>query len=218
MAVRSVGGGILERKHSNLRIFRPFPAYMNEAAGLVTWNSGDFPFPADNFSVERRYHPCNLPSKTSIYLMKVKFERRDSAQARGAQGFTLLEMVIVLGIIGLILGAVIGLSGNFMGLGREVQTEGKLQTINASLKAYRIRANHFPSESQGLKALVERPTTAPEPRRWENAFETLPKDGWDQEFVYKYPGSKDPSQPEVISKGKDGELGTGDDLSSQDAK
>ena len=47
---------------------------------------------------------------------------------------------------------------------------------------------------------------------------TLPKDGWDQEFVYRYPGSKDPSQPEVISKGKDGELGTGDDLSSQDAK
>ena len=61
-------------------------------------------------------------------------------------------------------------------------------------------------------------TTAPEPRRWENAFETLPKDGWDQEFVYKYPGSKDPSHPEVISKGKDGELGTDDDLSSQDTE
>ena len=150
--------------------------------------------------------------------MKVKFERRDSTRVRGAQGFTLLEMVIVLGIIGLILGAAIGLSGNFMGLGREVKTEGVLGTINSSLKAYQIRAKHFPSESQGLNALVERPTTAPEPRRWERGFESLPKDGWEQEFVYKYPGSKDPSQPEVISKGKDGELGTDDDISSQDAK
>ena len=150
--------------------------------------------------------------------MKVKFEHQRSVRTSGSRGFTLLEMVIVLGIIGLIVGAAIGLSGNFMGLGREVKTEGVLQTISSSLKAYQIRAKHFPSESQGLQALVERPTTAPTPRRWERGFETLPKDGWEQDFVYKYPGSKDPSQPEIISKGKDGELGTDDDISSQDAK
>ena len=191
---------------------------MNEAKGLVARNSGDFPFPVDNFSVERRYHPCNLPSKTSIYLMKVKFERRDSAQIRGAQGFTLLEMVIVLGIIGLILGAAIGLSGGFTGFGREVQTKSKLQRINSALTMYRHRAGNYPSESQGVMALVEKPTTAPEPRSWEPTFKTLPKDGWDQDFVYKYPGSKDRNYPEVISKGNDGELGTDDDLSSQDTE
>ena len=75
--------------------------------------------------------------------MKVKFEHRDSVQVRGSQGFTLLEMVIVLGIIGLILGAAIGLSGNFMGLGREVKTEGVLQTINSSLKAYQLSLIHI---------------------------------------------------------------------------
>jgi len=148
--------------------------------------------------------------------MKVKFERPDSGQVRGSRGFTLLEMVIVLGIIGLILGAAIGLSGGFTGFGREVQTKSKLQRINSALTVYRHRAGHYPSESQGVMALVEKPTSAPEPRNWEQTFKNLPKDGWDREFVYKYPGSKDPNSPEAISKGKDGELGTDDDFSSQD--
>ena len=149
--------------------------------------------------------------------MKVKNERQRLG-ALNSRGFTLLEMVIVLGIIALILGTAIGLSGNFMGFGREVQTEGKLGRINTALKVYRSRAGHYPSESQGIMALVEEPSGQPKPRRWEPSFKQLPKDAWDRDFIYKYPGSQDPDYPEVISKGKDGELGSKDDLSSQDPK
>lgn len=148
--------------------------------------------------------------------MKVNNERRNGRAGR-ARGFTLLEMVIVLGIIALILATAIGLSGGFMGLGRITSTEGKLQRINGALMSYRTLAGHYPSDAQGLKALVERPNSAPEPRRWQKFFDTVPKDAWDQEFVYKSSG-KDPGRPEVVSKGKDGELGTEDDISSQDAK
>lgn len=168
------------------------------------------------FSVERDDDPCKLTPESHIHLMKVKCQHQHRSHSAGSQGFTLLEMVIVLGIIGLILGAAIGLSGGFTGFGREVQTKSKLQRINSALTMYRHRAGHYPSESQGVNALVERPTSAPEPRSWEATFKSLPKDGWDQEFVYKYPGSKDRSYPEVISVGKDGEVGTDDDLSSQD--
>ena len=63
--------------------------------------------------------------------MKVKFEHQRSVRTSGSQGFTLLEMVIVLGIIGLILGAAIGLSGTFMGLWRELKTEGVRQTLSS---------------------------------------------------------------------------------------
>jgi general secretion pathway protein G len=148
--------------------------------------------------------------------MKVKIERRSRPSLKS--GFTLLEMVIVLGIIALILGTAIGLSGGFMGFGREVQTEGKLQRIDTALRAYRSRAGHYPSATQGLNALVEKPTSTPQPRRWDQSFKNLPKDAWDNEFEYKYPGNQDPNHPEIISKGKDGQLGTDDDLSSQDPR
>ncbi|MFP6897251.1 MAG: type II secretion system major pseudopilin GspG [Roseibacillus sp.] len=148
--------------------------------------------------------------------MKVNKERRNR-RSRGVRAFTLLEMVIVLGIIALILATAIGLSGGFMGLGRITSTEGKLQRISGALMSYRTLAGHYPSESQGLQALVERPTSAPEPRRWEKFFDEVPKDAWDREFIYKYPGTKDPNRPEVISKGKD-EENSSDDISSQDPK
>ena len=73
--------------------------------------------------------------------MKVNFEQRErNVQYARMRGFTLLEMVIVLGIIGLILGTAIGLSGGFTGFGREVQTKSKLQRINSALTMYRHRA------------------------------------------------------------------------------
>ena len=168
------------------------------------------------FSRKGRWIPVSFSTERYIYSMKVKFKHQYQGRITGSRGFTLLEMVIVLGIIGLILGAAIGLSGGFTGFGREVQTKSKLQRINSALTMYRHRAGHYPSESQGVNALVEKPTSAPEPRSWEATFKSLPKDGWYQEFVYKYPGTKDRSYPEVISKGKDGEIGTDDDLSSQD--
>ena len=55
------------------------------------------------------------------------------------------------------------------------------------------------------------------PRRWEKFFDEVPKDAWDREFIYKYPGTNDPNRPEVISKGKD-EENSSDDISSQDPK
>tara|TARA_B100000900_G_scaffold353060_1_gene320995 strand:- start:282 stop:890 length:609 start_codon:yes stop_codon:yes gene_type:complete len=99
---------------------------------------------------------------------------------------------------------------------RLIQTEGRIQSINSALITYRHRAGHYPSQAQGLEALVTRPTTDPKPRSWGAAFTSLPKDGWDREFVYKYPEmlSNKGGVPKIISKGPDGVLGTPDDLSS----
>ena len=88
-----------------------------------------------------------------------------SGGALGGKGLALTG--VILGYLSIPLTVVIVIlvgmvSGGFNETGREIKTKSKLQVINASLTAYRIRANHFPSELQGLKALVERPTTAPE--------------------------------------------------------
>jgi general secretion pathway protein G len=124
-------------------------------------------------------------------------------------------MVIVLGIIALILGAAIGFSGGITSAARDQAAEAKLREFSAKLETYRMVAGMYPSQMQGLEALVEKPTSAPEPKRWKQQFKVLPKDPWGQEYLYYYPGKKDPSTYEILSKGEDMEEGTGDDISSQ---
>ena len=130
-------------------------------------------------------------------------------------GFSLLEMVIVLGIIALILGAAISFSGGITGAAREQAAKAKLRKFVSKMETYRMVAGMYPSEQQGLKALVERPTSEPQPKRWKQQFKSLPLDPWGEEYIYKYPGSIDRKTFEIISKGEDRELGNEDDLSSQ---
>ena len=106
----------------------------------------------------------------------MKINKR-STQTRGrmAAGFTLLEMVIVLGIIALILGAAISFSGGITEAARIQAAEAKSREFSAKLETYRMLAGVYPSETQGLQALVEKPTSAPEPKRWKAQFKALPK-------------------------------------------
>ncbi len=131
-------------------------------------------------------------------------------------GFTLLEMVIVLGIIGMIMGGAIFTMKKISDSGALTVVDGDFNSISNALQSYKTNAGHYPSEQQGLKALVVKPTTAPRPRRWTQIMDKVPKDPWNNEYIYKYPGTKDRSRPEIISLGKDGIEGTEDDMSSQD--
>ncbi len=131
-------------------------------------------------------------------------------------GFTLLEMVIVLGIMAMIMGGAIFTLRKISDSGALTVVDGDFSSINSGLQSYKTNAGHYPSEQQGLKALVKRPGTAPRPRRWTQIMDSVPKDPWDHEYIYKYPGTKDRSRPEIICLGKDGLEGTEDDMSSQD--
>jgi general secretion pathway protein G len=134
------------------------------------------------------------------------------------KGFTLLEMVIVLGIIAMIMGGAIFVMKNISDSGAITVVDGDFASIDNALQAYRNNAGNFPSGQQGLKALVDKPTSSPRPRRWIQIMDQVPKDPWVNEYVYKYPGSKDRSRPELICYGKDGLQGSEDDMSSQDPR
>ena len=67
-----------------------------------------------------------------------------------------------------------------------------------------------------MKALVDKPTTTPVPRRWVQVMSKMPTDPWDADYIYRFPGKKRANDFEIISKGPDGLENTGDDLSSQD--
>ncbi|MGB0774354.1 MAG: type II secretion system major pseudopilin GspG [Akkermansiaceae bacterium] len=135
---------------------------------------------------------------------------------RRASGFTLLEMVIVLGIIAVIMGGVMVTMKKIGAVGDLNRVTGDFSGIDSALMSYKTMAGHYPAQSQGLKALVSRPTSEPRPRKWTQVMTKLPQDPWGKEYVYRYPGSKDKTRPEVITFGPDGEEGTDDDMSSQD--
>jgi len=144
--------------------------------------------------------------------MKIRINR--AAQLKS--GMTLLEIVIVVAIIAVIMGASIGMIGGLRENANDNATRMKINGMRSLLESYRSAAGSYPTEAQGLQALVTKPTTSPVPRRWRQQMASIPVDPWNQEYIYKYPGSIDKTSYEIISKGSDQELGTDDDISSQD--
>lgn len=131
------------------------------------------------------------------------------------QGFTIIEMVVVLVIIGVLLGIAVNTLGGAQDFAKETQVKQELGSIETALLMYKTSGGHYPTQAQGLKALQVKPSTPPIPKRW-TKNETVPMiDPWNAEYVYKFPGSKDRSKPEIICKGPDGQLGTSDDFNSQ---
>ncbi|MEK7949900.1 type II secretion system major pseudopilin GspG [Luteolibacter soli] len=138
-------------------------------------------------------------------------------RGRVAAGFTLLEMVIVLGIIAVLLGGSIALITGIPDVAKTQRVEADFRALSSALKAYKMSAGNYPTTTQGLAALVAKPGAPPPPTRWTQVMKKVPTDPWGHEYGYIFPGRKDPSEFEIISKGKDGTEGGEQDFSSQDA-
>lgn len=127
------------------------------------------------------------------------------------KGFTLIEILVVLVILSLIAAVVIPKFTGRVDEAKVDTTKLQLKEVKRALEMFKLDNGFYPSTEQGLKALVEKPTLQPEPKKWKKYLDNLPKDGWGNEFVYISPAEKNPF--ELKSKGADGELGTGDDIS-----
>jgi general secretion pathway protein G len=138
------------------------------------------------------------------------------AKIRRRAGFTLLEMVIVLGIIAVLMGGSIALIGKVKDGAKLQRVGADFNAIGSSLEIYHNNAGFYPSTQQGLKALVTRPSGSPAPKRWTSVAKSVPIDPWGKEYGYRFPGKRDNSSFEIFSSGPDGMDNTGDDLSSQD--
>ena len=126
--------------------------------------------------------------------------------------FTLIEIVIVLTIISILAaGSIYMLKGN-VDVAKETRVDGDLQNIMTQIQLYEARNMRPPTTDQGLKALVEKPTTEPLPEKWTALMEEVPKDPWGQEYKYRYPAQKSKKSYDVWSIGKDGVDGSEDDV------
>ena len=126
-------------------------------------------------------------------------------------GFTLLEIMLVVTIIALLLGAAIYKLGGNVEYSRHVRVAADIQGINTQLKVYESMNGFFPTSEQGLQALVTQPTTDPRPVRWYQLYSQLPKDPWQNTYIYRSPGTKNPNSYDLFSPGPDRVPYTADD-------
>jgi type II secretion system protein G len=94
----------------------------------------------------------------------------------------------------------------------EARVKGDIATMRTLLTMYRGGAGNYPSTSQGLKALVTRPDGEPRPATWRKVTDKVPIDPFGSEYVYIWPGQKNPVGYDLFSAGKDHQPGTDDDI------
>ena len=125
--------------------------------------------------------------------------------SRRSRGFTLIEIMVVLVIIG-VLGALI--VPNLIERIDDSKVTAARTDINQlmqALKLYKIDNQRYPTSEQGLESLVRKPTSGPIPPNWKTYIEKLPNDPWNRPYQYLNPGVK--GEIDVFSYGADGQPG-----------
>ena len=133
-----------------------------------------------------------------------------STQRQG--GFTLLEIMVVIVILGILASLVVP---NLMGNKEKADRQKAVSDITAlenALDMYKLDNSIYPNTEQGLEALVSKPTSQPEPRNYrdDGYIKRLPQDPWNNDYQLVSPGEH--GKIDVFSMGLDGEAGTDDDI------
>ena len=128
-----------------------------------------------------------------------------TARHRLAAGFTLIELMVVLVIIGVLAALVVPNVLDRADDARTTAARTDVTNVMLALKLYRLDNQRYPSSEQGLQALITKPTTAPLPLNWRPYLEKLPNDPWGRPYQYLIPGVK--GEIDVMSFGADGQSG-----------
>ena len=126
--------------------------------------------------------------------------------------FTLLEIMLVVIIIALLMGAAIwGMAGNLEDA-QKTRVQADVNSLTTQLTIYQAQNGFLPSTEQGLKALMVKPDSEPKPRSWRPYMKSIPNDPWDSPYLYIQPGRHNPDSFDLFSAGKDRKPDTADDV------
>lgn len=137
--------------------------------------------------------------------MRHSFLTRQNKNGKRSRGFTLIEMMVVMLIIGIMAAMVVP---NLIDKGDQAKVtaaKGDIATIMQALKMYKLDNSRYPTTEQGLQALVAKPSNGPTANGWKGYLEKLPKDPWGNQYQYLSPGVH--GEIDVFSYGADGQPG-----------
>lgn len=125
------------------------------------------------------------------------------------RGFTLIEMIVVIVVIAVLAGLV---GPMVFGNVADAKIQGartQIELFGLALDSYRLDNDRYPTTEQGLAALRTTPTAAPAPRRWRGPYlrKDVPLDPWGRGYVYREPGTANPTSYDLYSLGRDGQPG-----------
>lgn len=160
---------------------------------------------------------CDVVAKTDSKPSELKRRVQGHSGYRSprSKGFTLIEVLVVVVIMGLLIGLI---GPNVIGQvdkARVTTAKADMATLASALDMYKLDNHFYPTTDQGLEALIAKPSGTPEPKNWNPSGylkgKTLPQDPWGGEFLYFSPGEDAPF--DLISLGADGVDG-GEDYSA----
>ena len=130
--------------------------------------------------------------------------RSASFRISPSRGFTLLELLVVLVILGLLAGYVAPRYFSQVGKSEVTTARAQIGALEKALDQYRLDTGHYPATEQGLAALNDRPADEP---RWNGPYlkKAVPVDPWGKPYQYRMPGEH--SEVDVFSFGRDGAAG-----------
>jgi general secretion pathway protein G len=138
-------------------------------------------------------------------VMHQASNRRSSFRGLKESGFTLIEIMVVVVILGILVALVAPRLVEQPNQARVVAARQDIINIERALALYQLDNGFYPSTEQGLKALVKKPTTDPIPNTWRQYLTEMPMDPWGRPYQYMNPGQH--RDIDIFTYGADGKLG-----------
>lgn len=146
-----------------------------------------------------------IMSTSMIHLSKTSRCKQMEISKRKNGGYTLIELMVVIVIIGVLGALVVPSVINRVDDAKVTAAKTDVANLYQALKLYRLDNSDYPTAEQGLQALVTRPTAAPVPNNWKQYVDKLPSDPWGRAYIYARPGIN--GEVDVLSFGADGQSG-----------